>query len=252
MSEVNCADTCCRHNDIKTGGCKSAVKIGPDGRCESFEKGFIYYIDLVWKALDGANFIDATQMTQDLRIGLYYVMTIFDLGFAEQDFGTCRMYLLKDGEDGPALNASEIADREIDLGKLAQLMNDFENGILPDQIKEQDQEPREKEELGFGWLSPEGDYTEAPLGGHEGRAYAICKERGWLEDRRKWRDKGENSGLYRDFLTSIKGYCLIHNPTGTGGYIVTYSKKLTKRQREFLYEFFMDKGDGYKAEQYLE
>ena len=55
-----------------------------------------------------------------------------------------------------------------------------------------------------------------------------------------------------DFLSSEKGYCLIHNPFGDGGYIVTNTKPLTKKQREFLYAYFMDKGDRFKAEQFLE
>ena len=54
--------------------------------------------------------------------------------------------------------------------------------------------------------------------------------------------------LYRDFLTEVKGYCLIHNPSGTGGYIVTNIKELTKKQREFLYDYFMDMGDRLEAE----
>lgn len=254
MRKVKCKNTCCRHNDIKTGGCKVTVEIGTDGRCRSFEKGFIYYIDLVWKALGGGNFIDALQMTQDLRIGMYYVMSIYRLGFAEQEWGTCRMFLLKDGEDGPALKASEIVAREIDMEKFTQLVDDFENGILPGQNKEQEQRPGpgEKAYLDFGWLSPAGDYTESPFGNHEESAYAICEARDWQEERRRWGDEESNSGLCRDFISAVKGYCLIHNPTGAGGYIVTCQKKLTKRQREFLYEFFTDKGDRFKAEQYLE
>lgn len=47
------------------------------------------------------------------------------------------------------------------------------------------------------------------------------------------------------------GYCLIHNPTGCGGYIVTNMKSLTKRQKEFLYGYFMDMGDRFKAEQFI-
>ena len=57
--------------------------------------------------------------------------------------------------------------------------------------------------------------------------------------------------LYRDFLAEVKGYCLIHNPSGTGGYIVTNIKELTKKQRGFLYDYFTDMGDRFKAEQFL-
>ena len=66
-----------------------------------------------------------------------------------------------------------------------------------------------------------------------------------------WRDKKEGDlCLFSDFLAEVKGYCLIHNPAGVGGYLVTQVKPLTKQQREFLYGYFMDKGDRYMAEQY--
>ena len=68
---------------------------------------------------------------------------------------------------------------------------------------------------------------------------------------------GENRGneinhLMRDFLSEVKGYCLIHNPSGYTGYIVTNMKNLTKQQKEFLYGYFMDMGDRFKAEQFVD
>lgn len=40
------------------------------------------------------------------------------------------------------------------------------------------------------------------------------------------------SRLMKDFLVCKKGYCLIHDPAGSG-YIVTHKKPLTKKQRSF-------------------
>lgn len=45
---------------------------------------------------------------------------------------------------------------------------------------------------------------------------------------------------------------LIHNPSGYTGYIVTNMKNLTKQQKEFLYGYFMDMGDRFKAEQFVD
>lgn len=53
-------------------------------------------------------------------------------------------------------------------------------------------------------------------------------------------------------LSEVKGYCLIHNPSGYTGYIVTNMKNLTKQQKEFLYGYFMDMGDRFKAEQFVD
>ena len=56
----------------------------------------------------------------------------------------------------------------------------------------------------------------------------------------------------REFLSGVKGYALIHNPAGFGGYLVSHEKPLTKAQREFLYDYFIKIGDRFKAECYLE
>ena len=106
----------------------------------------------------------------------------------------------------------------------------------------------------FGWLSPEGTFTESPFGTHEESAEMICERKGFVDEYWKWvKENGDNEigHLMRDFLSEVKGYCLIHNPTGCGGYIVTNMKSLTKRQKEFLYGYFMDMGDRFKAEQFI-
>ena len=50
----------------------------------------------------------------------------------------------------------------------------------------------------------------------------------------------------------VKGYCLIHNPKGDGGYVVSYRMPLTEKQKSFLFKYFMDMGDRFKAEQFVE
>ena len=177
-------------------------------------------------------------------------MDCYNLGFSEMEWGTCRMVLLKDGKNGKALTYEEITSREIDMEKLRKHMEDFNNGILP----EADNKPEEKEAKEFGWLSPAGEFTESPFGEHEESAEAICENKGFEPEYRTWRKAMLDTNsmrLYRDFLVEVKGYCLIHNPTGSGGYIVTNIKNLTKRQKEFLYGYFMDMGDMFKAEQFL-
>ena len=58
--------------------------------------------------------------------------------------------------------------------------------------------------------------------------------------------------LYRDFLIEVKSYVLILNPSNSGGYVVSHGDRLTKAQREFLYDYFIKIGDRWKADQYLE
>ena len=88
----------------------------------------------------------------------------------------------------------------------------------------------------------------------EESAEMICERKGFVDEYWKWvKENGDNEigHLMRDFLSEVKGYCLIHNPTGCGGYIVTNMKSLSKRQKEFLYGYFMDMGDRFKAEQFI-
>ena len=80
-------------------------------------------------------------------------------------------------------------------------------------------------------------------------------EKGFTEEYWNWvkENRGnEINHLMRDFLSEVKGYCLIHNPSGYTGYIVTNMKNLTKQQKEFLYGYFMDMGDRFKAEQFVD
>lgn len=250
--KITCNNKSCKHH-MTGGGCDTCITVDSSGKCGSFKKGFAYYFHIVWDALGNKNFIDMIEIAQnpDLKIGLYYVMECYDLGFSEMEWGTCRIITLKDGEKGQNLKYEQIIEREINEEKFLKHFNDFKNGIMPKQKEEQETEEKE-----FGWLSPTGEFTESPFGHHEESAEEICENKGFNEEYRKWRKerKGEDDclRLKRDFLSMVKGYCLIHNPSGYGGYIVTHTKNLTRKQKEFLYGYFMDMGDRFKAEQYFE
>lgn len=97
-----------------------------------------------------------------------------------------------------------------------------------------------------------------PPAGFSLQIYAekICEENGWDQEFWEWFDEEISavcitSRLMRDFLVYKKGYCLIHDPVGNG-YIVTHKKSLTKKQREFLYDYFVAAGDKTRAKEYLE
>lgn len=250
--KIVCENSSCKHW-CHDNYCDTVVKINAGGKCASFEKGIIYYFHLIWDVLDGKNFIDAVEIIQnpDIRIGLYYVMDCYDLGFSEMEWGTCRIVALKDGEAGAPLTYQEIVKRDLNMEKLQKHMEDFNNGILPGHNKKPGKAIERKE---FGWLSPTGVFTESPFGEHEESAMRICREKGFESEYRKWSETGRDTPsrrLYRDFLAAEKGYCLIHNPAGIGGYIVTHTKDLTKTQKDFLYGYFIDMGDRFKAEQFL-
>lgn len=252
--KVYCKNTGCKHHG-KDNGCDTTVQIGSNGKCCSFEKGFAYYFHIVWEALGNKNYIDMVEIKSnpDLRIGIFYVMDCYGLGFSEMEWGTCRMVMLKDGEKGKPLRYEEIVARELNDDKFSKHYEDFRNGIMPG--REQSEEPKSIESKEFGWLSPTGEFTESPFGEHEESASLICERRGFVDEYWKWvKETGDNEvgHLMRDFLSEVKGYCLIHNPTGYNGYVVTNMRNLTKKQKEFLYAYFLDMGDRFKAEQFLE
>lgn len=251
MGEIKCKNISCKFNR-EDDFCEQDIVISPAGKCQSFEKGFFYYFGLPLKALKSKNYIDLIEldMEPDLRIGLYYLMECYGLGFKEMEWGTCRMILLVADEEGEGLNAAAICQRKINIDKMNCLFIDFQNGILP---KRKLQYPKSGPKE-FGWLSPNGDFTESPFGQHEDSAEKICEKCGFMDEYWEWYEIQQDAGkgvLIRDFLSGVKGYCLIHNPAANGGYIVSHSKSLTKKQKEFLYKYFMDMGDRFKAEQYM-
>lgn len=253
MRKAYCENTKCRHWNGKNN-CGTTIKIGSDGKCQSFEKGIVYYFSLVLDSLMSKNYIDMVelQLNPDLRIGLYYVMDCFGLCFSEYEWGTCRMLMLKDMENGESLNAEQIVDREMDMDKLKQHFDNLMNGIMPQPKENISQTSESIKEHDYGWLSPTGDFTPSPFGTHEESAQTICENQNFMDEYSVWRQESEDHYLTRDFLIEAKGYALIHDPTGQNCYLVTNMKNLTKKQKEFLYGYFIDMGDRFKAEQFLE
>lgn len=247
MDKIVCENTKCKHHQAGHQ-CGSVMRIGANGRCQSFEKGFFHYLDLVLDHLRNSNFIDFVQIriNPDLRIGIYYICKLYHLIYSETEWGTCRFLKLHADKDGPALKAEEILQRECDEKQLFELYTEFMKGNGPT-VK--NVEPR-KSSQPFGWLSPTGAFLESDFGTHEEAAEDIIEESDFEKEFKLWREVNRGR-MGRDFLNVVKGYCLIHNPSGSGGYIVSHTKPLTKKQREFLYTYFSDMGDSFKAEEYL-
>ena len=239
---INCKNEECRFH-LYEGMCrKDEITINDGGKCSSFDKGVVFYFRLVWNSLRNSNFILPQDLTDDLRIGLHFVMRTFHLVLNISDRGTWRMLSLCTESDKTPLTAEDICKMEIDKEEFDKIIKEVMEGNLPKIEKEK---PK-KDEQPFGWLSPSGEFFEGDYGSHEKVAIEIIKSKGLWEG---W--KGSEYDLAREYLSGQKGYCLIHNPVMDGGYIVTHVKDLTKAQREFLYGYFTDMGDRLKAELYL-
>lgn len=178
-----CSNLCCKHHQ-EGNVCGTVAEIGAGAKCQSFEKGLLYYFSLVWSALKHKNFIDGLELTPDLKIGLYCVMTAYHLGYSAMEWGTCRMYALRTGEDGPMLKTSDIIALPVDESAVKRIGQELERGALASMATGQPQ-PAKKSQP-YGWLSPTGTFTEGDFGEHDAVARELIRKNGFWEEFRSW------------------------------------------------------------------
>lgn len=259
MPKVKCKNVNCKFNNCDGKCNKKNIIISYKG-CDSFEKNLSYYINLVWDKFKTTNMIFLFELDNDLRIGLYYVMEIYGLYYKNNTFGNDSFITLHrdDIKNRAALSYTDIISIEMDDDKFFYHYEKFINGELPPykdddsekEIKKNKIEPKINHQP-FGWLSPTGDFIEADWGDHEQAAIDIVNKNKFTNEYNEWSQNQEYNYYCRDFLVSNKGYALIHNPSLSGKYKVTHSKELTKKQKNFLYGYFIDMGDTLSAEKYL-
>lgn len=170
--KVYCENTSCKHH--KSGDvCDTTVKIGSNGKCKSFEKGFVYYFHRVWDELGNSNYIDFVKINRDddLRIGIFMVCKVYGISFSEMEWGLCRILMFKESEKGEPLHYKDIVAREMNHKEFDKLFRDFQNGILPGVVHEKPN----KDSQPFGWLSPMGEFTEGDFAEHEEAAERIIE-----------------------------------------------------------------------------
>ena len=258
--KIQCENTFCRYHEYEVNGAKNVciadhIEINSRG-CKTFKPAINYFTNKVWNRLERTNFIPTyPQIDDDLRIGLYIVGCVFDCKLAiDEDHG--MIYVsgkLPDGTTTGPLRYDQIIEREINQDELMRLNNMVNDDSIysllkkPDSDSEDGSEPEDKP---YGWLSPMGVFTPAEWATHEEAANIIICERHMEDEYDEWHDVKSNRMMAGDFLAQVKGYALIHDPTNLG-YIVTNVKPLTKHQKEFLFEYFMDMGMKNRAMIYI-
>ena len=105
----------------------------------------------------------------------------------------------------------------------------------------------------YGWLRPDGKFTQVGWGDHMNWAYEEVERRGWYQEAREYEDAHNVCEAIEDFLVQSKGYVLIHDPAFNGIPAIEVSKErsLTKAQSEYLFSFFYDRGYKDEAKKYL-
>lgn len=247
--KINCNNTLCKYctkSPDKDNGyctCKS-ITIDNNFKCSSFEPSLHYYYNEVWHALDNSNMIPFYRITEDLRIGLYYVMKTYNVYLTKCKHGEwewLNVFANEDEEGNTPLKYENIITRPINEENLLKIVEDFNNGIIPQvKVLETTEFKTLSNKCEYGWLSPSGEFTPCEFAEHSNEAFKIIKANNWMEEHKVIRD-------YTDFLIEEKGYIIIHNPYDISKEekpMVNYpiSKNITKAQREFLFDYFNNLG----------
>lgn len=213
------------------------------------EKNLYYYLSKPLSKLQHSNFITTYELDDEMRLGLYYLSDIYNLKFYFCSLGSWEWVSLVREEGGKGLTEKEIVEMDADINKVTKHIKNIESGIFPTSDKNK---KTEFDYTGkYGWLSPTADFYESGWGTHEEKAFEILQSLGKEDEWRIWKKHLDlDLGLAGDYLSSI-GYVLIHSPSGDG-YVVTHTKDFTKKQLEFLYDYFMAVGNVARASSYIQ
>ena len=99
--------------------------------------------------------------------------------------------------------------------------------------------PEELKDSNYGWLEPNGTFHPVPWGEHQ----AWAEE--YLDNNYPESSHSELYGVFcgGDILTNKLGFILLHNPSqGIAQYTMSPHHRMTKAQKEFLYDYYTKRG----------
>lgn len=277
--KIDCDNILCLYHQTNNNCELKTVKLS-HGKCQCFRASLNYYIIQFLDAFCG-NFIPDYNWTDDVRIGGYFAMHIYNLDFSTNVHGSWGMLQFFDKNDvetegyKKALREEEIRQREPDVNKYIYFYEKLVRGELPpyyeDEIEQMNKERAEKEAKEkeaeekvknipdddnygkYGLLGPDGKFYPCEFGDHTKLAYDIVNKY-WKQEFREWRNGKCDGSTALDFIQIVKHFILIHNTSG-GIPFVSYHpevpKKLTKKQKDFLYNYFMKINRIFYAEQFI-
>lgn len=188
----------------------------------------------VFKKLEHCNFIQMTWFglgditSDDLKAFNDY----FELEPHRQIHGDWDF--LTFSKDGKRLSSEDYAEMKKQI--------DAEIDTLKQQ--EVSQSPKKETKLkyyDYGWLSPDGKFYPSEWGTHQTKATEILDEMDWTSEAWKMQQSEERL-TDADYLSKYKNFVLIHSASQGIPYpTILEGKRLTKKQREFLYDFYMER-----------
>lgn len=211
--------------------------------------------------LEKSTIITSIDLTDKIREGIFLLTSAYGLGFRMRARADWEWIEICESDDSPALAAADIRSRELNAEKFVEACEELAErrknaekntedkaGKAP--AKDKKAEPKNE----FGWLSPSGNFVPSPFGSHDESAEKIIEENGWEEEFLTWSDENRDSaGIERDFLISAKRYVLLHNPNGPAfdAFVTSNDKTpLTKKQKEFLFDYYSKAGNSMRAALY--
>lgn len=156
------------------------------------------------------------------------------LSAMEQKFYQLTDYLIDSGY-GRLLQLSGISGKEDD----SDISDALKSYLEQAQLKEQGFDDN------YGWLAPDGTFYPVEWGEHQSWAYQKAQQMGWIEH------GSLRTGREGDILAQ-HGWALLHSPSmGIAAVTASDLKPLTKAQREFLCDYFSDRGKLELASKYF-
>lgn len=99
--------------------------------------------------------------------------------------------------------------------------------------------PEELKDNNYGWLEPDGTFHPVPWGEHQAWAGE------YLNNNYPASSHPELYGVFcgGDILTNKLGFILLHSPSqGIAQYTMSSHHRMTKAQKEFLYDYYVKRG----------
>lgn len=263
--KIPCITVSCRWCDKVTQTCsfKPSIK---NQQCINFQANLYYYIIQFGLAMEN-KMIPVYNLKEKVQIGIYYAMKVFNLRMTEHTYGDWTWYDFFGAEDESKTNLTfnEIIERKPNEEEFIRLENLLFDGKLPpfdeekDKLEEEKQEIEKKEkeieeknpgikDLEYGFLTPRGKFIEVTFAEHESETIKLCTKL-WPKEYSIFRD-----GTAVDFLVEKKGYVLFHNPYAWGKTKIQISKtkNLTKKQIEFIFDYYYSHGWYVEAQNFIE
>lgn len=98
----------------------------------------------------------------------------------------------------------------------------------------------------YGWLAPDGKFYPVEFANHQNWAWRKLIELGMTEE---YEPNRESAG---DKLVDM-GWVLLHNPSmGTAFVTSSDKKRMTKKQKEFLFDYYTKRNKHSKAKEFLD